>query len=931
MGDYIKKEQLTGSQKIVVGDKYNDIVLQTLGRVYVKTSTKLQLLDDIIASAVDAQINENSIVSYDSETEFKNDGYIGDGKLVFIKDTSDLYISVDGEYYPIVQPSGSNNISTGNLDDRYLLKTGDTVKGTLYAEKFQANIIQGSQITSTATGTTPPFIVNSNKQVDNLNAQLLGGLYSKDYAVKDKDENIYGEWDFKKSQKFRNKISAYGDIQSGDGFASGFNGYGWKLDASTNTLTIDNLIVRKILSVYELVINKINATNGALWVSDSAKIDSVEETEEEYDEEFNQEIIEFTDGVGFNLYSDQFTGEFYKITLNSENGEVNPFRIHDILKCQVFQNGNLRGYNLIVTKVSDDYLIVRIDTETDKPIVKNDTVVRIGNISDPTRQGSIYLTSSDDNSPYIDIVNKSNKINYTSSQPRVRIGNLDGITDKVFGDLEGMGLYGENVYIKGNLAQVDNDGTTSRVVIFKGEYSEFVQYYENDQVTYNGQLYTCQISCKGQDPTTAGYWVLSVEKGEQGDPGDPGPKGEDGAGLVYYGEYDRTYKYPVNSSTRCTVKVTVEENVIYYMTKTLSELDEDIEYIQGEDPQDLKYWKKYGGNFQSVATSLLLAEEANVANFIFKDQKLKSQQEIDEVYYSEENTIQTRGYTENTHKINALTLDGQNGKVTATSIKTGEIGPRIELDQQYLSIFGKSQFPNIKIGINEETGNAELVYYDDQGLEIYRLDSSGINFKVYNSKKAVCYTISNLYLSKSRSVNGITLSRFQPVKFNTGILNNVECNPAEDGLLFNSVVLDSDGYTAVSFNHIDDTQLEPGYYNLIEIPASIPASKTGRLEYQFKQLYNIDSMYDLYIIDGTKSITLNTNMTLYKKMSYDARYRPLTMYECEVVENASGGRSLKSLDTIKYALYLGEYAYDEESDAEFDVDNEITPRSYSEE
>jgi hypothetical protein len=143
--------------------------------------------------------------------------------------------------------------------------------------------------------------------------------------------------------------------------------------------------------------------------------------------------------------------------------------------------------------------------------------------------------------------------------------------------------------------------------------------------------------------------------------------------------------------------------------------------------------------------------------------------------------------------------------------------------------------------------------------------------------------------------------------------------------------LDSDGYTAVSFNHIDDTQLEPGYYNLIEIPANTPAASSGRLEYQFKQLYNIDSMYDLYIIDGTKSITLNTNMTLYKKMSYDARYRPLTMYECEVVENASGGRSLKSLDTIKYALYLGEYAYDEESDAEFDVDNEITPRSYSEE
>jgi hypothetical protein len=37
-------------------------------------------------------------------------------------------------------------------------------------------------------------------------------LKSSDYAIKDENENIYGEWDFKRSQKFRNKISAYGDI-----------------------------------------------------------------------------------------------------------------------------------------------------------------------------------------------------------------------------------------------------------------------------------------------------------------------------------------------------------------------------------------------------------------------------------------------------------------------------------------------------------------------------------------------------------------------------------------------------------------------------------------------------------------------------------------------------------------------------------------------
>ena len=38
------------------------------------------------------------------------------------------------------------------------------------------------------------------------------------------------------------------------------NGHGWRLDASTNTLTIDNLIVRGILQVFELQVNKISAT-----------------------------------------------------------------------------------------------------------------------------------------------------------------------------------------------------------------------------------------------------------------------------------------------------------------------------------------------------------------------------------------------------------------------------------------------------------------------------------------------------------------------------------------------------------------------------------------------------------------------------------------------------------------------------------------------
>jgi hypothetical protein len=56
---------------------------------------------------------------------------------------------------------------------------------------------------------------------------------------------------------------------------SGYQGYGWRFDANTNMLTVDYLVVRKAMHVFELVVNKVSATNGSLWVTDSAKIEKV--------------------------------------------------------------------------------------------------------------------------------------------------------------------------------------------------------------------------------------------------------------------------------------------------------------------------------------------------------------------------------------------------------------------------------------------------------------------------------------------------------------------------------------------------------------------------------------------------------------------------------------------------------------------------------
>ena len=68
-----------------------------------------------------------------------------------------------------------------------------------------------------------------------------------------------------------------GKALSTSSFASGFVGYGFRLDqgigeAGKTTLELDNLWVRGRLHVYELLIHQIRAANGSLFVSSTGKV-----------------------------------------------------------------------------------------------------------------------------------------------------------------------------------------------------------------------------------------------------------------------------------------------------------------------------------------------------------------------------------------------------------------------------------------------------------------------------------------------------------------------------------------------------------------------------------------------------------------------------------------------------------------------------------
>lgn len=70
-----------------------------------------------------------------------------------------------------------------------------------------------------------------------------------------------------------------GDISS-ELFSSGFAGSGWAIQRNKTTgntsATFDEITVRKRMNVYELMVRKMSATNGSLWISDSCSGDRVE-------------------------------------------------------------------------------------------------------------------------------------------------------------------------------------------------------------------------------------------------------------------------------------------------------------------------------------------------------------------------------------------------------------------------------------------------------------------------------------------------------------------------------------------------------------------------------------------------------------------------------------------------------------------------------
>lgn len=260
----VRVDSLLGNKKVIVGNPYSDIVLETLGKVYVKTGNNLKVLSDVLKLLDQANEKDSTgTIIVDSQNAMEEMEYPGDGRFIFNTLTKTLYISYDERYVALI------TAEDGEGSDKYVKKSGDVITEKL---EFTTN--------------EAPLIVASSKLVKNFNAEYVGGYAADKLAKRLENEYIYGNWTFKSSGtsedtwlfkrivRFNQDLIIDGSLSTAQ-FQSGYGGYGWRLDSTTNTLTIDYLVVRKAMRVYEMVINKITATNGSIWVTNASKADNV--------------------------------------------------------------------------------------------------------------------------------------------------------------------------------------------------------------------------------------------------------------------------------------------------------------------------------------------------------------------------------------------------------------------------------------------------------------------------------------------------------------------------------------------------------------------------------------------------------------------------------------------------------------------------------
>ena len=243
-------------------------------------------------------------------------------------------------------------------------------------------------------------------------------------------------------------------------FTDGFGGEGWQLWIDENqlaNLTIDKLTVRQIMTVFELLVEKIRSVGGQIVVSAAnGKIKTVEEV-----------------------------GDYYKITFEQEN----TFVAHDLMRCQTFTGSNQKSYWVEVASVDGNSILVAKSEFGESLPLEADECVLMGNTTNTMRQNLILISATEDGQPRIDVMDGVHAKDFSNCL-RARLGNLNGIRNTAFSEKQpkGYGLYSDNAYLRGTFLLENGDDVKTRFEITEGKIHSSVSALRQDFAQANGYL-----------------------------------------------------------------------------------------------------------------------------------------------------------------------------------------------------------------------------------------------------------------------------------------------------------------------------------------------------------------------------------------------------------------------------------------------------------
>lgn len=250
-------------------------------------------------------------------------------------------------------------------------------------------------------------------------------------------------------------------LRSANYGGSGMADNGWQIGIDEELLShliVDKITVRRVMNVFELLINKVRSVGGQICVSAAnGKIKTVQEQ-----------------------------GDYWHITFEQEN----TFVAHDLMRCQVFTGTSQKAYWVEVTGIANGGILVeKSEFETAQP-EEGDECVLMGNTETANRQNLVLISASEDGHPRVDVLDGVNAKNFEHAL-RARLGNLDDIKDDRFpldNQPKGNGLYADNVYLRGTFLLSTGEDIKTKLEITEGKVQSAIDSVRNDFLSEKGYL-----------------------------------------------------------------------------------------------------------------------------------------------------------------------------------------------------------------------------------------------------------------------------------------------------------------------------------------------------------------------------------------------------------------------------------------------------------